>query len=167
MRSRDVLLALFFQLFVDSDDSCFAYLVLMSVWLAMASSTWTPGPELWAEHAAQEQPDRRQDMPKEQKTNKIGPQEQRDRRQHLNAEAKLDLENYCNTARNFLEDKQLEHRFKNWDKRNIEKALDFTWVWLAENQHAERAVIVAKHMLLEEVVNPIVMRIYGFSGEMR
>jgi len=79
-------------------------------------------------------------------------------------EAKNGLENYCFTMRNTLNEEKLKDKFTAGDKGAIEKAVQETLDWMEKNQLAEKDEFEAKQKELEQVVNPIMMKVYQAAG---
>jgi len=79
-------------------------------------------------------------------------------------EAKNGLENYCFTMRNTLNEEKLKDKFTEGDKGAIEKAVQETLDWMEKNQLAEKDEFEAKQKELEQVVNPIMMKVYQAAG---
>ena len=81
-------------------------------------------------------------------------------------EARQSLMNYCVEASNFLQAGHHPDQFKDSEKVNIQKAVQYTLAWLDMNQHAGRDDFEAQQEVLEDVVNPVKLRIDGLSVEL-
>jgi L1 cell adhesion molecule like protein len=79
-------------------------------------------------------------------------------------EAKNGLENYCFTMRNTLSEEKLKDKFSEEDKSTIEKGVQDTLDWMDKNQLAEKDEFEAKQKELEQIVNPIMMKVYQAAG---
>jgi len=79
-------------------------------------------------------------------------------------EAKNQLENYAYSMRNSISDEKLQGKLDPSDKETIEKAVAETTAWLDAHEGASTAEIEAKKKELENVCNPIMMKLYGQSG---
>merc|ERR1712164_16857 len=79
-------------------------------------------------------------------------------------EAKNQLEYYIYSMRNAVSDEKLQGKLEPVDKETIEKAVAETTVWLDANSDASKDVYDAKKNELENVCNPIMMKLYGQSG---
>jgi len=79
-------------------------------------------------------------------------------------EAKNGLENYCFQLRNTMGEEKLKEKFEEGDKENMEKAVDEALKWLDANQTAEKDEFEAKQKEVEQVVNPIMMKVYQSTG---
>ena len=78
--------------------------------------------------------------------------------------AKNQLENYAYSMRNSISDEKLQGKLDPSDKETIEKAVAETTAWLDAHEGASTAEIEAKKKELENVCNPIMMKLYGQSG---
>jgi L1 cell adhesion molecule like protein len=79
--------------------------------------------------------------------------------------AKNDLENYTYQMRNTLDDPKFKEQIKENDRTKIEKAVKDVTDWLDGNPNAELEEFEQKKKDLEEIWKPIIMNIYGQSGE--
>jgi len=79
-------------------------------------------------------------------------------------EAKNQLENYAYSMRNSISDQKLQGKLDPSDKETIEKAVAETTAWLDTHEGASTAEIETKKKELENVCNPIMMKLYGQSG---
>merc|ERR1712054_397831 len=79
-------------------------------------------------------------------------------------EAKNQLENYAFSMRNSISDEKLQGKLDPSDKETIEKAVAETTAWLDTHEGASTAEIETQKKELENVCNPIMMKLYGQSG---
>ncbi|XP_048042470.1 endoplasmic reticulum chaperone BiP-like [Megalobrama amblycephala] len=80
-------------------------------------------------------------------------------------EARNELESYAYSLKNQISDKkQLGGKLSSEDKEAIEKAVKRKIKWLESHQEAELKDIQAKKKELEEVMQPIVSKLYGSVG---
>merc|ERR550534_106896 len=79
-------------------------------------------------------------------------------------EAKNGLENYCYSLKNTLQEEKLKDKFEEGDKEKIEQAVADALEWLEKNQMAEKDEFEAKQKDVEQVVNPIMMKVYQAAG---
>jgi len=79
-------------------------------------------------------------------------------------EAKNGLENYCYSLKNTLQEEKLKDKFEAGDKEKIEQAVADALEWLEKNQMAEKDEFEAKQKDVEQVVNPIMMKVYQAAG---
>eukprot|EP00933_Yihiella_yeosuensis_P041762 TRINITY_DN3616_c0_g2_i1.p1 TRINITY_DN3616_c0_g2~~TRINITY_DN3616_c0_g2_i1.p1 ORF type:complete len:646 (-),score=160.13 TRINITY_DN3616_c0_g2_i1:251-2188(-) len=79
-------------------------------------------------------------------------------------EAKNGLENYAFSVRNTLNDDAIKSKFEGDDKDKVERAVQETLDWLDRNQLAEKDEFQAKQKDLEQVVNPIMTKVYQNVG---
>jgi len=75
-------------------------------------------------------------------------------------DAKNGLENYCFTLRNSIHEEKLQGKLEQGDKARLETVIQETLAWLDRNQLAEKEEFEAKQKELEEVANPIMMKVY-------
>merc|ERR1712230_112951 len=80
------------------------------------------------------------------------------------AEAKNALENYAYSMRNSISDEKLQGKLDPSDKETIEKAVAETTAWLDTHEGVSTAEIETQKKELENVCNPIMMKLYGQSG---
>ena len=79
-------------------------------------------------------------------------------------ESKNGLENYCYSLKNTLQEEKLKDKFEEGDKEKIEQAVADALEWLEKNQMAEKDEFEAKQKDVEQVVNPIMMKVYQAAG---
>ncbi|XP_066294887.1 endoplasmic reticulum chaperone BiP-like [Branchiostoma lanceolatum] len=80
-------------------------------------------------------------------------------------EAKNELESYAYSLKNQIEDKEkLGGKLEDDDKEKIKEAVDETISWLDSNQDADTEDLKAKKKELEEVVTPIISKLYEGQG---
>jgi len=79
-------------------------------------------------------------------------------------ESKNGLENYCYSLKNTLQEEKLKDKFEAGDKEKIEQAVADALEWLEKNQLAEKDEFEAKQKDVEQVVNPIMMKVYQAAG---
>ncbi|KAL4509170.1 hypothetical protein ABPG72_018101 [Tetrahymena utriculariae] len=79
-------------------------------------------------------------------------------------EAKNGLENYTYSIRNSLKDEKLKDKFSAEEREKVQKLIDETSKWLEENHNAEAEEYSHKQKALEDVFNPIMMRVYQSTG---
>ncbi|ROL53860.1 78 kDa glucose-regulated protein [Anabarilius grahami] len=80
-------------------------------------------------------------------------------------DAHNELENYAYSLKNQIGDKKkLDGKLSSEDKEAIEKAVEEKIEWLESHQEAELEHFQAKKKELEEVVQPIVSKLYGSAG---
>jgi heat shock 70kDa protein 1/2/6/8 len=79
-------------------------------------------------------------------------------------QAKNGLESYAYNLRNTLQDEKVTGALDAGDKEKLQKAVDESIQWLDESQEASKEEYEAKQKELEEVANPIMMRMYGQAG---
>jgi len=79
-------------------------------------------------------------------------------------DAKNGLENYCFTLRNSIHEEKLQGKLEQGDKARLETAIQETLAWLDRNQLGEKEEFEAKQKELEEVANPIMMKVYREAG---
>jgi len=81
-------------------------------------------------------------------------------------EAKNGLENYAYSLKNQLKDeKQLGGKLSDEEKETVTEAVTETLSWLDSNQQASVEEFNDKKKELEEIVQPIVAKLYGGSGQ--
>jgi L1 cell adhesion molecule like protein len=79
-------------------------------------------------------------------------------------EAKNSLENYAYSVKNSVSDPNISSKLGDSDKQAIEKAVKDTLDWLEKNQTSDKDEFDAKQKELENVVNPIMMKMYQSQG---
>ncbi|MCL4140250.1 UNVERIFIED_CONTAM: hypothetical protein GTU68_011735, partial [Idotea baltica] len=89
-----------------------------------------------------------------------------DEKQKERIEAKNSLESYCFNLKSSLEDAKWKDKVSDDKKNKISQALDEAIKWLDSNQMAEREEFQYKQKELEEIVNPIVNKLYQGAGGM-
>ncbi|CAG9326360.1 unnamed protein product [Blepharisma stoltei] len=80
------------------------------------------------------------------------------------AEAKNGLESYTYNMRNTLNDENLKDKIEAGDRQIIESKIDEVQRWLESHQNVETKEYEAKQKELENVCNPIMMKIYQKGG---
>ena len=80
-------------------------------------------------------------------------------------DAKNELEGYAYSLKNQVSDKEkLGGKLSDEDKEAINTAVEETISWLEENAEAEKDDFEAQKKKLEEVVHPIVSKVYPEGG---
>jgi heat shock protein 5 len=81
-------------------------------------------------------------------------------------DARNGLEGYCFNLKNQLDDEEkgLGTRVDEDEKATIEKAVEDALEWLEENQEADADEYKAKQKEVEEIVNPIIQKLYQDGG---
>ncbi|XP_065821489.1 endoplasmic reticulum chaperone BiP isoform X2 [Labrus bergylta] len=80
-------------------------------------------------------------------------------------EARNELESYAYSLKNQIGDKEkLGGKLSDEDKKIIEKAVEEKIEWMESHQEAELEDFQAKKKELEEVVQPIISKLYGSAG---
>lgn len=80
-------------------------------------------------------------------------------------DARNELESYAYSLKNQIGDKEkLGGKLSSEDKETIEKAVEEKIEWLESHQDADIEDFKAKKKELEEVVQPIVSKLYGSAG---
>jgi len=74
--------------------------------------------------------------------------------------AKNGLEGYAYNLRNSIQDEKLADKFEAGDKQKLDEAITETIKWLDENQEASKEEYEHKQKELEELANPIMMKLY-------
>jgi heat shock protein 5 len=81
-------------------------------------------------------------------------------------QAKNDFENYVYTLKNQLNDKEkLGAKLSTEEKETIEKAVDAKIAWLDNNQDADLETLKEHKKELEDIVQPIVSKLYQGTGK--
>ncbi|CAG8526404.1 13634_t:CDS:2 [Cetraspora pellucida] len=75
--------------------------------------------------------------------------------------ARNGLESYSYNLRNTLQDEKVSGKIDASDKKKLEDAIQETITWLENNQEAEKEEYEHKQKSLEEIANPIMMKLYG------
>nr|CAG8493763.1 6435_t:CDS:2 [Entrophospora candida] len=78
--------------------------------------------------------------------------------------ARNGLESYAYNLRNTLQDEKISGKLEPADKTKLEGAINETTSWLDNNQEAEKEEYEHKQKSLEEIANPIMMKLYGAGG---
>lgn len=76
-------------------------------------------------------------------------------------EGKNHLENFAYSVRNSCQDEKVSAKLSADDKKKINDAVTATLKWMDENQNEEKAKYDEKQKELEEIVSPIMMKLYG------
>jgi len=79
-------------------------------------------------------------------------------------QARNALESYSYNLRNTLTDEKVAGKLEAGDKKKLEDAIQETITWLDANQEAEKDEYEHKQKTLEEIANPIMMKLYGAAG---
>merc|ERR1712055_1282170 len=80
-------------------------------------------------------------------------------------ETRNELESYAYSLKNQIGDKEkLGGKLSDEDKTTVEKAVEEKIEWMESHQEAELEEFKAKKKELEEVVQPIVSKLYGGAG---
>eukprot|EP01080_Neovahlkampfia_damariscottae_P004940 gene4940-8537_t len=77
------------------------------------------------------------------------------------AEARIRLENYCDTVRNQMTNKNIANRIKAADRKTINKAISRTLQWLSQQNEPVKKQIFKKLVSLKRVVQPILAKVTG------
>jgi len=78
--------------------------------------------------------------------------------------ARNGLESYAYNLRNTLQDEKISSKLDPEDKKKLEDAIQESVTWLDNNQEAEKDEYEHKQKSLEEIANPIMMKLYGAGG---
>jgi len=79
-------------------------------------------------------------------------------------QARNGLESYAYNLRNTLQDEKISGKLDPADKKKLEDAIQESITWLENNQEAEKEEYDHKQKSLEEIANPIMMKLYGGAG---
>lgn len=80
-------------------------------------------------------------------------------------DARNELESYAYSLKNQIGDKEkLGGKLSDEDKETIEKAVEEKIEWMESHQDAELEDFAAKKKELEEIVQPIISKLYGSAG---
>lgn len=80
-------------------------------------------------------------------------------------DARNELESYAYSLKNQIGDKEkLGGKLSDEDKETIEKAVEETIEWMESHQESETEDFQAKKKSLEDVVQPIISKLYGSAG---
>jgi heat shock 70kDa protein 1/2/6/8 len=80
-------------------------------------------------------------------------------------QAKNQLESYCYSVRNTLQDSKLGSKLEVKDKTAIERAVTAALQWLESNPSATKVAIEQKQKELEDTCNPIIAKVYQQTGD--
>ncbi|KAL4469868.1 hypothetical protein ABPG72_011089 [Tetrahymena utriculariae] len=80
-------------------------------------------------------------------------------------EAKNSLENYTYSVRNSLNDDKLKDKISQDDKRQVQNLVESTQKWIEQNLEASPEEYQNKQKELENVFNPIMMKVYQQSSQ--
>ncbi len=75
-------------------------------------------------------------------------------------QSKNQLENYCFSMKNSINDEKIKEKFDEEDKEKITKTIDEALKWLDNNQEADKETFENKQKEVEDVCKPIMMKIY-------
>jgi heat shock protein 1/8 len=78
--------------------------------------------------------------------------------------ARNGLESYAYNLRNTLQDEKISGKLDPADKKKLEDSIQESITWLDNNQEAEKEEYEHKQKSLEEIANPIMMKLYGSAG---
>ncbi|KAG2175561.1 hypothetical protein INT43_001208 [Umbelopsis isabellina] len=78
--------------------------------------------------------------------------------------AKNGLESYAYNLRNTLQDENVGGKLEEADKNKLKEATDEAIKWLDDSQEASKDEYESRQKELEEVANPIMMKLYGQGG---
>jgi L1 cell adhesion molecule like protein len=87
-----------------------------------------------------------------------------DENQRLKVEAKNSLENYCFTMKNSMNDSNIKDKIEADDQETVNKKIDESLQWLDSNQMAEKDEFEAKMKELQEVCDPIMVKVHQAGG---
>lgn len=79
-------------------------------------------------------------------------------------EAKNALENYAYSVKNSISDPNLSGKLDSTDKTTLENAVKEALEWLDQNQQASDTEFETRRKSLEEIVNPIMIKLYQGQG---
>lgn len=79
-------------------------------------------------------------------------------------QARNGLESYAYNLRNTLQDEKIAGKLEPADKKKLEDAIQESITWLENNQEAEKEEYEHQQKSLEEIANPIMMKLYGSAG---
>lgn len=79
-------------------------------------------------------------------------------------ESKNSLENYLYSVKNSLKDEKFKDKLQGNEKENIQKLVDEATRWIESQENAQAEEFANKQKKIEEVFNPIMMRIYQQTG---
>ncbi|CAJ0767673.1 7400_t:CDS:2, partial [Entrophospora sp. SA101] len=75
--------------------------------------------------------------------------------------ARNELESYAYKLHNTLQDKEISIKIDPDDKKKLEDAIRNSIRWFDNNQEAERYQYEDRKQILEEITNPIMMKLYS------
>jgi L1 cell adhesion molecule like protein len=87
-----------------------------------------------------------------------------DESQRAKVEAKNSLENYCFTMKNSMNDSNIKDKIEAADQETVSTKIDETLQWLDNNQMAEKDEFEAKMKELQEVCDPIMVKVHQAGG---
>ncbi|CAO3570958.1 unnamed protein product [Mortierella alpina] len=79
-------------------------------------------------------------------------------------QAKNGLESFAFNIKNSLADEKVGGKLDEADKKTLGDACEEVISWLDANQEADKEEFDAKQKHLEEISNPIMMKVYGAAG---
>lgn len=79
-------------------------------------------------------------------------------------QAKNGLEGFCVNVKHTLDDEKLKDKIDSGDRDTLKNKIDEVQRWLSSNSDADVSAIEAKQKELENVVNPIMSKIYQSAG---
>jgi len=79
-------------------------------------------------------------------------------------EAKNHLEGFAYNLRNTIKEEQLAAKLDESDKQKLNEAIDSTLRWVESNPNAEKEDYDAKQKQIEEIVQPIMTKLYQGDG---
>jgi len=84
--------------------------------------------------------------------------------QRKKVESKNSLENYCFTMKNSMQDSNIKDKIEATDQETVSKAIEEALQWLDNNQMAETDEFDAKMKELQEVCDPIMVKVHQQGG---
>ena len=78
-------------------------------------------------------------------------------------EAKSKLENYCYSIKQTLNDEKLQDKISEEDKTTVTENIEETLKWLSDHQDEEKEIYTEKYTEFEQLVTPIMTKIYQQS----
>ncbi|KAL4440912.1 hypothetical protein ABPG74_009325 [Tetrahymena malaccensis] len=87
-----------------------------------------------------------------------------DEKQRKKIEAKNSFENYIYSVRNSLKDEKLKDKFTSDEKDKLNKLIENSQKWLENHQGENPSDYETKQKEIENVFNPIMMRVYQQTG---
>jgi heat shock 70kDa protein 1/2/6/8 len=79
-------------------------------------------------------------------------------------QAKNGLENYAFNVRNSINDEKVKGKLSDADRKTIETAVDGALRWLEEHAGSEKEEFEEKQKELEQVVMPLMQKLYAGGG---